>query len=92
MEITWTTRAHGWEGILLRNAQAKNDYTQPRHIRNAADRAIKKIERQLADKRLMGMRERLMKATSAHDESEIIKITKSMRAYNKEDQETGLYE
>ncbi len=92
MNITWTTKAYGWEGILARNAKVMNDPTKPKNLRHAADMATQKIERQLKDKALMSLREQLMKATRANDERSIINITKQIRSHTGDDLETGLPE
>ena len=89
--ISWETKAYGWEGALTKLNADRNDYDKPRGVRIAADKAHAKILRNLEDTELMGMRERLIKATQAGDYEAIKRITQQMRAYNHEDQETGQY-
>jgi hypothetical protein len=92
MNISWTSRAYGWEGTLERLNVTRNDWSEPAHIRRAADRNYRKIVSKLADRKLMALRERLIKATQAKDERSVILITQQIRYYEHEDQETGLYE
>lgn len=88
--VTWTTHEGGRGGEMVRMNRERNDVRLPRWRRRDADKALYKIASQLKDKRLMRMRARLIKASQAGDEPEIIKITRCMRDYLGEDQETGL--
>lgn len=90
MSITWTTHESGRGGELVRLNTERNDATLPQWRRRSADKAIGTIAEQLKDAPLMRMRRRLIHASRANDETEVIKITKCMREYLGEDQETGL--
>lgn len=87
-----TTHYSGYEGSLKKLHADLNNHSLPYIQRLGADKARKKIMNQLADKKLMSLRERLIKASRAEDEQAIIKITKLIRDHRGEDQETGLYE
>jgi len=80
---------YGRSGELAQLNRDRNNPHLDRFTRMQADRAHTKIVAQLKDKKLMGMRERLIKATLAGDQYEARKIEQQMRAYTKEDQETG---
>lgn len=81
---------HGREGELYKLDQQRKDILLSKDHRQAADRAFKKIASQLADRKLMDMRMRLIGAARAGDELEQHKITRQMRDYLGEDQETGI--
>jgi hypothetical protein len=81
---------YGREGELYKLDRQRKDASLPKQRRQAADRAFKKIAAQLADKQLMAQRIRLIKAAQAGDELEQHKITRQMRDYLGEDQETGI--
>lgn len=91
MNITWETYEHGRQGELKRYNQERNDFNLPARRRSAANKAHAKIAGQLKDKPLMALRHRLLAAGHAKDDYEIAKITAQMRAYLKEDRETGHY-
>lgn len=57
--------------------------------RQQADKAHTKIVEQLKDKKLMRMRERLIRATRADDQEAAMKIQLQMRDYLGEEKETG---
>lgn len=80
---------YGRDGELKRLNNDRNDPTLSRFTRKQADKAHSKIVAQLKDHKLMGMRERLIKATKAGDPYEAKKIETEMRAYTGEDRETG---
>lgn len=90
MEITWTTKEHGREGELLYLNRKRNDYALPGYMRLQADRAHQTIVAQLHDKKLMSLRDRLIKAAKAHDEYEQHKIQLLMRDHEGQEKETGL--
>lgn len=91
VDITWYTHCYGREGQLGRLNRERNDYNLPYHRRHAANKTLAKIIKQCSDKRLMAMRERLIKATQAGDYFEAGKIGQQMRAYLGEDLESGVY-
>lgn len=76
---------------LKRLYEQIHDASLPPRRRLAADRTRAKIMDQLRDRRLMGLRERLIKATQAGDQLEQHRITAQMRDYLGEDRETGAY-
>lgn len=90
MDITWTTKEYGREGELARLNRDRNNPELGPFTRGFADKSHAKIVKQLKDKKLMAMRERLIKAAQAHDEQEQHKIQLQMRAYTGESAETGL--
>ncbi len=91
-DITWVTREYGREGQLENLNKVRNDPTKQRWVRRSADRAHARIRDQLKDRKLMAMRERLIKAARAGDAKEQAKIQQQMRDYEGHDKETGLYE
>ena len=60
--ITWETYDHGRHGELTKLNKARNDSSQPRSVRAAADKAYAAIVSQLRDKELMRLRHRLIQA------------------------------
>lgn len=80
---------HGRTGDLAKLNKDRNDPRLPDFVRRQADKAHATIVAQLKDKKLMGMRERLIKAARAGDDIEARKIEQAMRAHTKEDRETG---
>jgi hypothetical protein len=85
------SQAYGYGSTLYK---LKGDMDNPRLTpltRREASKAIAKITRQLKDKQLMGLRERLIKASRAGDEQAIHRITQTMRDYLGEDRESGIY-
>lgn len=81
---------YGREGDLAKLNAARNNPSLSRFQRRQADESHKAIVEQLKDKKLMGMRERLIRAARAGDDYESDKIQRQMRAYQGQDQETGL--
>jgi hypothetical protein len=92
MAIEYIRYNHGRHGELTKLQAVRSDPTKPDFIRKQADRGIVKIEAQLKDKKLQGLRERLIKAARAGDFVEQAKIQQQMRVHTGEDRETGLYE
>jgi hypothetical protein len=92
MDITWITKDYGREGELARLNIVRNDPKKQAWVRKSADKNHAKIVRQLKDKKLMGMRVRLIKAARAGDALEQAKIQQQMRDYEGAEKETGLYE
>lgn len=90
MDITWKTYDHGREGELTKLNSVRNNPDKPVFIRKQADEARTKIANQLKDKRLMGMRHRLIQAAQAGDAREQARIAQAMKAHSGEDRETGL--
>lgn len=84
------TKAYGWEGILTRYNQERNNPRLPNKIRQRADNAHSKIVAQLADAKLMRLRESLIRAHRAKNTGAISQITQQMRAYQGQDLETGI--
>lgn len=81
---------YGRTGDLAKLNKDRNNPALPKFVRLQADKAHAKIVDQLKDKRLMRMRERLINATRAGDLNEATKIQRQMKAYQKQDQETGV--
>lgn len=79
------------ESQLIGLNRKRNDWTLHRSFRNDADKAYNKIRNQLADKKLVAMRERLTKAAQAGDRYVMAKITAEIKDYMGEDRETGHY-
>ncbi len=92
MEVTWRTRAYGREGQLEKLNKTRNDWSKQPWIRRKADETYRKIVAQIQDKKLMAMRERLIKASLAGDARAQALIQMQMKHYLGEDPETGLYE
>jgi len=90
--ITWTTKAYGREGQLDKLNRERNNYAKQPWQRRKADETYRKIVGQINDKKLMAMRERLMKAAIAGDLVAQAQIQQQMKYYLGEDIETGLYE
>lgn len=80
---------YGREGELSKLNRDRNNADLPPIVRLRADRAYKKIAEQLKDKKLMGLREQLIKATRAGDQEASMKIQLQMRAHAGEEMETG---
>jgi hypothetical protein len=80
---------YGRAGELARLNNDRNDPKLSKFVRQQADKAHQKIVNQLKDRKLMGLRERLIRATQAGDQYEARKIETEMRAYTGEDRETG---
>lgn len=81
---------YGRGNELLRLNRDRNDYSLPKFVRSQADKAYKQIATQLKDRKLMKLREQLIKANKAHDMQYAGKIEVQMRIYQAEDKETGL--
>lgn len=61
-----------------------NDPAKPNEVRLRADRAKQRIIAQSKDRKLISMREELIRATRAHDEAEALKIEMRIKRYTKE--------
>lgn len=81
---------YGRTGELSRLNKDRNNPSLGKLTRRRADMAYRKIAQQLKDRKLMLMRERLIKATVAGDQAEANKIQLQMRAYEGNDPETGV--
>lgn len=81
---------YGRTGDLAKLNADRNNPGLPKHVRHQADKAHAKIVEQLKDKKLMGLRERLIRATRAGDMKAASKIEQEMRAHTGEDRETGV--
>lgn len=80
---------YGREGELRKLNRDRNNPDLPRIARLRADQALHKIVGQLNDKKLMGMREQLIRATQAGDSKAAQNIQLRMRDYTSEERETG---
>ncbi len=81
---------HGRDGELAQLNKDRNDSSLSKFVRSQADKAHNKISEQMKDQKLMRMRLELINAARAQDNVAQDKIQKRMRAYTKEDRETGL--
>lgn len=85
-------QAYGFGSTLYKlKGDADNPMLSPLTRKQAHD-GVAKIIRQIQDKKLMSLRQRLIRASIAQDERAIAHITQQMRDYTQEDRETGLYE
>jgi hypothetical protein len=66
---------------LNRLKAVRDDPKKHKFHRLQADQAIARIKEQMKDRTLLGMRERLIKATRAGDLHEVYKIECSIRAH-----------
>jgi hypothetical protein len=82
---------YGRDSQLNKLHAIQHDVTKPTHVRRAADKARQKIVAQMRDKKLMGMRSRLMAASRAGDVVEMARITALIKDYEGEDRESGHY-
>lgn len=80
---------YGRTGELKRLGRDRNDYTLSKLVRKRANEAFVKIVRQMRDKKLMSLRQRLIRATQAGDQGASHRIQLQMRDYIKQDKETG---
>lgn len=80
---------YGRETQLTKLNDQRNDTKLSKLTRLHADKAHSKITSQMKDKKLMSLRERLIKATIAGDTYETSKIQMCMRDYTRQDRETG---
>lgn len=81
---------YGRDGELAQLNKDRNDSSLSKFVRSQADKAYNKISEQMKDQKLMRMRLELINAARAQDNVAQDKIQKRMRAYTKEDRETGL--
>ena len=65
----------------------RDDHSQHWFTRQRADRAINLIREQLKDRKLMSLRERLIKATRAGDLHEVLKIECLIRDHEGQEKE-----
>lgn len=82
---------YGREADFKRLNEDRNNPKLSKIVRQRADKAYKKIAEQVKDKKLMRMREQLIRATQAADEPAQHKIQMQIRDYQKQDKETGQY-
>ena len=80
---------HGRAGELKKLYEDMHNPDLPAIVRERADRAMQKIREQMKDKRLMEMREQLIRATRAGDSAAARRIELRMREHSGEDRETG---
>lgn len=72
---------HGRLTTLNKLKADRDNYGLPKIVRKRADDAMKKIIVQLKDRKLMAMRERLIRASLAGDHHEVWKIQNLMKAH-----------
>lgn len=72
---------HGRLTTLNRLNRDRNNPNLDAFTRNQADKAHKKITEQLKDKKLMALRERLIRAAQAGDKHAVWKISNQMREH-----------
>lgn len=82
---------YGRDSELIKLNNTRNDPTKSNAVRLKADKTRQQILDQMRDKRLMGMRLRLIQASRAGDVIEMAKISAQMKDYLNEDRETGHY-
>ena len=70
--------------------KARNNPELNKFTRTLADKSHYKITQQLKDKKLMSLREQLIRAARARDQVAEDRIQKQMREYTQENKETGL--
>ena len=80
----------GRDKDLSRLNQARNNFALNKLVRGQANKAYHAIATQLKDRKLMRLREQLIKANKAHDMQFAGKIEIQMRAYKAEEKENGL--
>ncbi len=66
-----------------------NDSSKSRLAREQAKKAMHEINHQLKDQKLNSYRAKLIQATKAHDDRAAHQIEQQIRAYQKQDLETG---
>jgi hypothetical protein len=71
----------GRQTTLNKLKSVRDDHTKPSFRRIQADQAMSKIIDQLKDKKLMALRESLIKATQAGDTHAAWKIENQIKAY-----------
>lgn len=84
------TQAYGYGSTLYKLKGDMDNHELTPITRNDAARNYYKIIRNIHDKPLMALRERLIRANQAGDIKAVSNITKQMRDYLKQDQETGM--
>ena len=82
---------YGRDGELTKLNAVRNDPSKSKWARNEADKAHRAITDQLKDKKLMAMRERLIRASQAGDRVEMARIGALMKDHEGKDTETGHY-
>jgi len=80
---------YGREKDLLQLNKDRNDHSLDKFVRTRADKAHSKITNQLKDKKLMSLREQLIRASKARDQSAEQRIQQQMREHTGESKETG---
>jgi len=80
---------YGRTGDLERLNKDRNDFSLSRFVRQRADMAHCEITNQLKDKKLMSLREQLIRAARSHDPEAEQRIQRQMRQHTGEDKETG---
>lgn len=78
-----TNLMYGRASTLAYLKERRDDFSRHPTSRMRADRAIKNIVAQLRDRKLMRLRERLIKATIYQDDKAIFQIENQIRAYEK---------
>lgn len=85
------SQAYGYGSTLYKLKGDMGNSALTPITRKQAAKAYYKILKNIQDKELMSLRQRLMQASRASDELWIHRITQQMRDYLGEDRETGLY-
>jgi len=80
---------YGRAGDLKKLNADRNNGALPKIVRQRANEAHAKIVKQIKDKKLMSLRQRLIGATRAGDQESSHRIQLQMRDYQKQDRETG---
>ena len=78
MQITWQENHDRYYDLLELNGVI-NDESQPKFRRQQAARSKASIIRQLSDRKLQSLRERLVKAVTAGDQPEQAKISAQIK-------------
>lgn len=71
---------------LIRLQAVIDNPNKPRHARRSADRTKRVIVQQLRDRRLVHLREQLVKAAKKYDEGNELKIANTIKNYLKQEQ------
>lgn len=83
---------YGYGSTLYKLRGDMDNATLTPNTRKAAAKAYYGILTKVQDSKLMAMRERLIRAAQAQNRYEVAKISAQMKAYAKEDTETGHYD
>jgi len=81
---------HGRQTTLQKLNEDRNNPELGKFTRLQADKAYTKIIEQLKDKKLMALREQLIKASQSGDQNAVWKITNQMREHEGKQREDKL--